>query len=162
MAFFGFLRVGELTSKSLKSRDLRPLQFGDIAIVEANGYKHVKVTIRQSKTDQLGYSSTLFLSETRGQACPVMAVVNYLKVRAQGLGQGQFLVHFDSKPLTRYQFSAILAKSLQFCEGKIGRFKSHSFRIGAATEAAMRGIPDQVIKQWGRWKSESYASYIRF
>uniref|UniRef100_A0A8W8L937 Tyr recombinase domain-containing protein n=1 Tax=Magallana gigas TaxID=29159 RepID=A0A8W8L937_MAGGI len=83
-------------------------------------------------------------------------------VRAQGSGQGQFLVHFDGKPLTRYQFSAILAKSLQFCEGKIGRFKSHSFRIGAATEAAMRGIPDQVIKQWGRWKSESYASYIRF
>lgn len=162
LAFFGFLRVGELTSKSLKSQDLRPLQFGDIAIVEANGYKHVKVTIRQSKTDQLGYSSTLFLSETTGQACPVMAVVNYLKVRAQGSGQGQFLVHFDGKPLTRYQFSAILAKSLQFCEGKIGRFKSHSFRIGAATEAAMRGIPDQVIKQWGRWKSESYASYIRF
>lgn len=79
--FFGFLRVGELSS-----RDLRPLQFGDIAIVEANWCKHVEVTIRQSKTDQLGHSSALFLSETRGQACPVMAVVNYLKVRAQGLG----------------------------------------------------------------------------
>lgn len=87
------------------------MQFGDIAIVESNGCKYVKVTIRQSKTDQLGHSSTLFLSETRGQACPVMAVVDYLQVRAQGLGQGQFLVHFDGKPLTRYQFSAILAKS---------------------------------------------------
>lgn len=60
LAFFGFFRVEELTSKSLKSRDLRPLQFGDIAIVEANGCKHVKVTMRQSKTDQLGHSYTLF------------------------------------------------------------------------------------------------------
>ncbi len=58
---------------------IRTLQFGDIAIVEANGCKHVKVTIRQSKTDQLGYSSTLFLSESRGQACPVMAVVDHLR-----------------------------------------------------------------------------------
>lgn len=51
-AIFGFLRVGELTSKSLKSRDLKPLQFGDIAIFEDNWCKHVKVTIKQSKTDQ--------------------------------------------------------------------------------------------------------------
>lgn len=51
LAIFGFLRVGELTSKSLKRRDLRPMHFGDIAIVEAYGCKHVKVTIKQSKAD---------------------------------------------------------------------------------------------------------------
>lgn len=55
-----------------------------------------------NKTDQFGYFSTLFLSETRDQACTVDAVVTRLKVRPRGLGQGQSLVHFDGKPQTRY------------------------------------------------------------
>lgn len=83
--------------------------------------------------------------ETGGQTCTVVALINYLKVRAQGLDQGQFLVHFDSKPPTRYQVSAILANSLQFYEGKIGRLRPHSFVLGLQQKQQWGGIRDQVI-----------------
>ncbi|XP_061185469.1 uncharacterized protein LOC133193520 [Saccostrea echinata] len=160
---FNHFRVGELACKSLRGKDSRPLQQNDIDIIQVNGHKQVKLTIRQSKTDQLGNKATLFLFSTGGPACPVSTISNFLGVRTRGSpSANQFLVHFDGKPLTRYQFSALLAKTLQFCNIKNGRYRSHSFRIGAATEAAMRGIPDQIIKEWGRWKSGAYSSYIRF
>ena len=37
-----------------------------------------------------------------------------------------------------------------------GTFSSHSFRIGAATVAAQRGIPDHVIQMIGKWISNTY------
>ena len=40
-------------------------------------------------------------------------------------------------------------------------FSGHSFRSGAATTAASRGINDATIKMLGRWKSEVYQLYIK-
>ena len=92
-----------------------------------------------------------------------MEDLNVIVIRKKlqyGCGES-LLVLYVGNPLPRYQFASILAKTLKFCNINNGQFRSHSFRIGAATEAAMRGIPDVVIKQWGRWKSGAYTSYIR-
>ncbi|XP_071144984.1 uncharacterized protein [Mytilus edulis] len=40
-------------------------------------------------------------------------------------------------------------------------YKAHSFRIGAATSAAAKGIPHSVIQGMGRWKSSAFMKYIR-
>ena len=42
-----------------------------------------------------------------------------------------------------------------------GDYTGYSFRIGAATTAARVGIPDNMIKTFGRWSSEVYRLYIR-
>ena len=39
-------------------------------------------------------------------------------------------------------------------------YARHSFRIGAATAAAVVGIPTHTIKMLGRWSSGAYALYI--
>ena len=40
------------------------------------------------------------------------------------------------------------------------KYCGHSFHIGAATTAAMKGIEDSVIKTLGRWESVAYMQYI--
>ena len=41
------------------------------------------------------------------------------------------------------------------------RYKSHSFRISAASFAAERGMSDAQIRALGRWKSNAFLKYIR-
>ena len=40
-------------------------------------------------------------------------------------------------------------------------YSGHSFRIGAVTTAAQKGIEDAIIKSLGRWKSLAYLEYIK-
>ena len=40
-------------------------------------------------------------------------------------------------------------------------YAGHSFHIGAATTAAAGGVPVEVIKTLGRWKSQAYQLYIK-
>ena len=61
-----------------------------------------------------------------------------------------FLSHFDVSPVTRFQFTAVLKRALQFAGLSDARYTSHSFRIGAATSAAMAGIPEADIQHMGR------------
>ena len=69
--------------------------------------------------------------------------------------KGYFLCHLNRDPLTRYQFNSILNK----CISKIGLstkiFKTHSFRIGRATDLAKEGVSSENIKKLGRWSSKA-------
>ncbi len=39
-------------------------------------------------------------------------------------------------------------------------YNGHSFRIGAATTAAAKGIEDAIIQTLGRWQSTAYLRYM--
>ena len=39
-------------------------------------------------------------------------------------------------------------------------YACHSFRIGAATTAAMAGVEDAKIHTLGRWRSAAYVQYV--
>lgn len=62
---------------------------------------------------------------------------------------GQFFVVFLGKPLTRYQFIAVLAKVLTKSSINVKNFKSHSFRVGAATTLALQ-VETQQCHPLGR------------
>ena len=40
------------------------------------------------------------------------------------------------------------------------KYAGHSFRIGAMTTAAARGVEDSVIKTLGQWQSSAYLLYV--
>ena len=41
------------------------------------------------------------------------------------------------------------------------QYAGHSFRIGAATAAALAGVEDSMIQTLGRWQSSAFLQYIR-
>lgn len=93
-----------------------------------------------------------------GLACPVLAVSEFMAVRS---ANPSFLVHADGSSLSRFQFSSIL-RTLLWAIGEIPReYGTHSFRIGAATEAALAGLPDTEVQRIGRWRLACFAGYVR-
>ncbi|XP_054855857.1 integrase/recombinase xerD homolog [Eublepharis macularius] len=156
LAFFGALRVSELVAGSRADTNGRALSFTDVAWSP----RQVLITIRHSKTDQRGKGAAICLRASRqGPVCPVRAVGAYLRVRPSR--QGPFLIHGDLSPLTRYQFASLLRACLGSAGFPPSEFGTHSFRIGAATEAANLGLPDKAIMAVGRWRSRAFRSYIR-
>ncbi|XP_078318765.1 uncharacterized protein LOC111103624 [Crassostrea virginica] len=74
---------------------------------------------------------------------PVDIMLDYLRVRPSV--QANLFCHFGDQALTRVQFTTVLGKALKAFGVDSTRYKSHSFRIGAATNAAMLGISDEDI-----------------
>jgi site-specific recombinase XerD len=68
-------------------------------------------------------------------------------------------VRFNGVMLTRTYLSERLRRLLSDA-GIPGNFSSHSFRIGAATSAALAGVPDHLIQTLGQWSSSAYLTYI--
>ncbi|XP_077094312.1 uncharacterized protein LOC143746387 [Siphateles boraxobius] len=67
----------------------------------------------------------------------------------------------SKKPVTRFWFQKHLKSVLQQSGIPAKNFSSHSFRIGAATSAAQKGLSQQQIQALGRWSSDAFQSYIR-
>lgn len=56
----------------------------------------------------------------------------------------------------------MLAKTLGYLKIPQATFKSHSFRIGAASAAFVKGMPEhEIIQARGWWKLMCYKNYIR-
>lgn len=160
LAYCGFFRVGEIAvsknDATLPDRD-RVVAFRDISLDLKAGI--IEIHIRFSKTDQYGSGSLIRINKTDKEVCPVKALAKFLALRPQF--QGPLLIHYNKQPLTRYQFSAMLKKSVALIGLNYSVFKSHSFRIGAATSASQLGFSVEDIKKAGRWSSEAYQSYVR-
>ena len=160
LAFYCFLRSGEIcvaTGESFdENRDLTPQ---DIAIDNIINPQVLKVHIKYSKTDPFRVGSDIFIAKTDNDLCPVAAVLAWLVRR--GNNPGPLFVFRAGVPLTRASFVQVLKEALVAANIEPEGFTGHSFRIGAATSAADRGMTADHIKQLGRWKSEAYQRYIR-
>ena len=160
LGFFGFLRAGEMTAPESGSFDRSAnLGFDDVAIDNLAAPSFIRVTIKQSKTDPFRSGVDIFLGRTRTDLCPVAAMLSYLTVR--GAGPGPLFSFADGRWLTRSRFVVQVREALAAAGVDQGKYCGHSFRIGAATTAAARGIEDSIIKTLGRWESAAYLQYVR-
>ena len=160
MGFFGFLRAGEFTVDSLQCFDpdthLTPR---DVSVDSRVRPSLISLLIKQSKTDPFRRGTVIYMGRTDNVLCPVAAVLSYLARR--GDHPGPLFLFEDGSPLSRSRLVSELRKALSSIGLNCDVYAGHSFRIGAATTAASRGLEDSTIKSLGRWRSDAYQSYIR-
>lgn len=160
LCFFGFFRAGEITVPSLTSWDRsKHLCWGDVAIDSIQSPSLIRVSLRQSKTDQLRKGVDVFVGKTGCPLCPVIGVVAYMAAR--GNQTGPFFQLQNGTPLTKAHFTTRIRSALQELGLPYNDFAGHSFRIGAATAAAKAGMEDSTIRAMGRWNSSAFLTYVR-
>ena len=83
----------------------------------------------------------------------------HLTLRGNSTG---LLFHFeDNTPLTKSKFTSKFRDLLIQAGIDSSLYAGHSFRIGAASTAAAKGVEDSLIQTLGRWKSSAYLLYVR-
>ena len=93
-----------------------------------------------------------------GSVCPIRAFGDFLAL--PGSSEGPLFTFSDGRPLTRQQLSSTF-QSILHSAGYTDFYSGHSFRTGAATTAAVWGVPNHLIKTLGRWSSDAYQIYSR-
>ena len=134
-------------------------------------FPSVVIRLRGSKTDQGAVGQSIKMASLAGEktACPVRNLAAYLAVRPPSTGAKaqhergleQLLIHLNGQPLTRSQFQGVVKKAASFLDWPVEAYSSHSFRIGAATTAALEGASEEKIMKLGRWRSAAFRSYCR-
>ncbi len=99
------------------------------------------------------------LPRTDLEICPVRAVLEFMVVRKAG--PGPFIRDREKGGLTRRDFVSEVRKALAERGMPDAGISGHSFRIGAATAAAVSGASDEEVKALGRWRSREYKGYVR-
>ena len=121
IAFFGFLRAGEL---SISSSDC--LQLSDLSI-SCFPFPHlVRLLIKVSKSDPFRDTCTVVVGRNNSALCPVEALLKYLHFR--GGRPGPLFIFSDGSPLTRDLLNSKIRNLLVSC-GVVGDYTGHSFRL---------------------------------
>ncbi len=151
-SLFGFLRCSELTASSKFDPAINPT-ISDLTI---------SFLIKQSKTDQVKKGHFVYIFNLSSPIQPYQAIREYLRLRisqAKSPLEPLFLDHAGN-PVSRTWFQKQLKSVLLSAGISAANFSSHSFRIGAATSAAQKGLTKHQIQTLGRWSSEAFQSYI--
>ena len=127
------------------------------------GIRFADVTIRWSKAQQMGREVQVFsLPRMPGSLlCPVQALENIFELVPVGPQDPCFLIA-KNEPLTYRQFQAMLKESISTAGMDATQYSSHSFRRGGASWSFLAGVPTEMIKLMGDWRSDAYLRYIEF
>ena len=118
----------------------------------------IKLTLRNYKHSDTSKPVDIFLYREH-PVCPVSLLLAYLNLRENF--PGPLFCWPEASPISRSFFTSALTAALNFCNLDISKYKSHSFRIVAASWAAAKGFLDAQIRRFGRWNSNAFLRYIR-
>lgn len=121
--------------------------------------QYMSVKIKVSKTDPFRTGHTIYIGATNLPVCPVKSMKTYLSAKTGT--QGPLFQYTSGKSLTRNDLIGETRHLLSSAGLVSSIYAGHSFRIGAATTAALAGLPPWLIKTLGRWSSDCYERYIQ-
>ena len=167
---FGFLRISEAFRRRRGSgRYSTPIRkeelnsANDICTPKLRTLCHRPLP--PNKTDKSGKKFRIILKrldERNSDICPVRALEELWDAKN---GDPENEAMFSSTSLgvefSYQRFTTILRTCLKKAGYDDTKYRSHSFRIGAATVARGLGFSSDDIKILGRWKSEAWKVYSR-
>ena len=155
LAFYAFLRVGEITVSTSHIHNPNLLQLDNITMSPGG---QVSIVFRSYKHQKSKLPFILHIPPQTGSLSLKDILSSYLQLR--GFHPGPLFVH-NFQPVTRSHFTSVLAQTARVAKLPLSHIKSHSFRIGAATTALLKGYSQDQIKIMGRWNSDAYKKYLR-
>ncbi|KAE9382663.1 hypothetical protein BT96DRAFT_1049377 [Gymnopus androsaceus JB14] len=145
--FYGQLRGGEILPQSSDPADFNPSELPTVKDLKApneNGDRKLKLP--KTKTKQSRGEEVIY-SPQPGRTSPTRAWREHIRVNRLG----------PDDPLVAYRDESdelkVLSKTVFLKRHNIPRMTGHCFRIG--------GIPPDIVKMLGRWKSDAFLKYWR-
>lgn len=159
LAFHGFLRVGEICTKSQHALG-NVIQCQDVTIVnEGQQNAGVEIFLKHFKHSTRPITLFIPINVAAPDLCAMLALRRYRRLKKHSVGP---LFQFpDGTSVTYKFFSMHLNNVITYLGYDAHLIKSHSFRIGAATHAASCGFSEDSIRKMGRWKSNAVSNYVR-
>ena len=159
LAFYCFLRIGEISVKKTSDK-LSVMQVSNVIFErEQDEVVSMRVIITSYKHSDLQPKTISIVKHSNNYLCPVSSLQQYLSYASHI--KGPLFQFACGSPVTYSYFSSSLKLLLEHIGLSPQLYKGHSFRIGAATSAASRGVSLSVIQSMGRWKSNAFKNYIR-
>jgi hypothetical protein len=156
--FFGMLRKSNLLPDTTTAFR-RDKQFIRSDFVKVGSF--VTIEIKHSKTIQCRERSyTTKLPVLNTPLCPFSALLAAFQKILLPPNSPAFVMDSAGTPLTGPAFNKRLKELVAVCGEDPSTFGSHSFRRGSATWALCCGVPGEVVKLWGDWKSSAYLDYL--
>ena len=163
LAFHAFLRVGEITGCTPPKGNCLCANTIKFNLDNNNQPISIHLHMSQFKHSDRKHLPILVLQRNldNSEICPVMALWTYWQFRKHSNLEEPLFSFMDGSQVSRHFFSEQLQLSLKYSSLDKHNYKGHSFRIGAATTAAMLGISEEKIQMMGRWHSNAFKKYIR-
>ena len=159
LAFFGFLRLGELTCNNFNPY-IHLIK--DCVNFSLNTFgqtpESMAIRNKESKTDPFRMGHTITVWASHAEICPVKALQNYIQLRPPITGP--FFIFASGKPLTKQNLTFETRKLLNQAGFNAVNYAGQSYRIGAAATAAKADLLSWLIKTLGRLSSDCYERYI--
>ena len=160
-AYYGLFRIGEIMASQheVKAKDVHI----------ATNKRKLLFVLRSSKThSHANLSQTIkIISTPKHKAnvttfCPYQLLLDFLHCRKKCKSSDeQFFVFLDRTPIQPAHVRTVLNKILMVAGFDCKLYGTHSLRIGMATDMMEQGIPVEIIKKLGRWKSNCIYCYLR-
>ena len=157
VAYFGAFRVSEYL---ISDDELKWLTFDNVSFLSSGVMRFV---LYKTKNNSAGPCQEVLFPPIPGDVlCPVTAVREYLDLRPKTSSKTPFFLDLDGLPLVARVFNDVLRSVLtRMSIPNVELYTSHSFRVGAASDAFALNIPVSDIQALGRWQSEAFMYYVR-
>ena len=161
VAFFSFLRKSNLVIDNSSDRT-KVLRRSDLEFTSSGARLHIYA----SKTIQYRQRSlTIPIPSISGsRLCPVTALKHHLRINKIASHEPLFSISSSksalSTPVTYNVFANFVKRSISALGKDASAFSPHSFRREGATFAFECGLPAELIKLQGDWRSDAYLVYV--